>query len=104
VAVVVRPRLVPDRLSYTVRRGTVYRFRGTVIPDLAGETVQLWTDRGGSWRLIDEGREVKLNAESRWVSRRFGTPVRETYRLRARVPATSRHGAASSPVVTVTIR
>ena len=100
----VRPKLTPERLTYRLSRGTAYRFRGTVYPRLAGEQMQLYTDRGGGWHRIDIGGTVRLSKGGTWTSRLFGTPVRETYHLRARVKATARHAEAWSPVVTVTIR
>jgi photosystem II stability/assembly factor-like uncharacterized protein len=100
----VRPRLTPDRLTYELPRGAVYRFTGVVFPALGGETVDLLTDRGGAWHKIDLGGTVKLSDGGVWRSRRFGTPIRETYRLRAHIKATTRHDDAWSPIVTVTIR
>ena len=100
----VRPRLTPDRTRYELRRGSTYRFRGTAFPRLGGEQVQLYTDRGGGWHRIDIGGTVRLSQKGTWTSRLFGTPTRETYRLRARIKATTRHAEAWSPVVTVVIR
>ena len=39
-----------------------------------------------------------------WQSRKFGTPVAETYHLRAHLKRTSTHAEAWSRIVTVTIR
>lgn len=100
----VSPRLTPDKLRITVSRGKVYRFKGTVYPALRGEKVELFTDRGGKWRRVSLGGVVKLLDGTRWVSRQFGTPVRETYHLRATIQATSRHEAARSATVTVVVR
>jgi hypothetical protein len=47
---------------------------------------------------------VKLRRGTRWVSRLFGTPARETYHLRAYMAATARHASASSVTVTVIVR
>jgi len=102
--VTVRPKLTPDKLRIVVRRGDVYRFKGSVYPRLAGERVRLYTDRGGTWRVVKIGGVVKLRDGIRWKSRLFGTPVRETYHLRAKIAATTRHGASQSPVVTVVVR
>lgn len=102
--VTVAPRLTPDALRITVRRGTTYRFKGTVYPALRGEKVRLYTDRGGGWHQIELGGVVKLADGTRWTSRAFGTPIRETYHLRARIDATSRHAMARSPVVTVVVK
>jgi hypothetical protein len=100
----VRPRLTPARLHYTLAKGTVYRFGGRVTPVLSGERVQLYTDRGGSWRPVAGNATVPVGAGGSWTSRRLGTPLAETYHLRAHVPRTSRHGEAWSPVVTVVVR
>jgi hypothetical protein len=66
--------------------------------------VWLYTDRGGKWRLVSGQSSVKLRDGRTWTSRRFGTPKRETYHLRARVRSTEAHGAAWSRIVTVRIR
>jgi hypothetical protein len=102
--VTVGPKLTPDKLRIVVRRGQAYRFKGSVFPTLRGEKVRLFTDRGGKWHQIDVGGVVKLRDGKRWVSRLFGTPVRETYRLKARILATTKHGASWSPVVTVVVK
>ena len=102
-ALSVRPKLTPDDLSLHLLKHTVYRFTGTAFPALRGERVTLWTDRGGAWHLITLGSGVQLSAAGRWSSRRFGTPLRETYHLQARIAATARHAGARSPVVTVVI-
>ena len=100
----VRPKVTPNHLSYSLRRGAVYRFGGKVYPSLSGESVQLYTDRGGGWHKIDIGGTAKLSSSGTWTSRRFGTPIRETYHLKAHVKATTRHAEAWSAVATVTIR
>ncbi|MFA4966306.1 MAG: hypothetical protein WC709_11840 [Thermoleophilia bacterium] len=102
--ITLRPRITPAKLRYDLRRGSVYRFSGTVSPTLKGERVQLYTDRGGSWRPISLQASVALVDGRTWTSRAFGAPRAETYHLRARMAATRSHGAATSPVVTVTIR
>lgn len=102
--ITVRPRLTPARLRYDLRRGDVYRFSGAVTPTLKGERVQLYTDRGGSWRPITLQASVALVDGRTWTSRSFGAPRAETYHLRARIAATRLHGAAWSAVVTVSIR
>jgi hypothetical protein len=98
------PKVTPERLAYDLKRGTVYRFSGTVYPALTAETVQIYTNRGGSWHKLDIGGTVKIGTNGAWTSRRFGTPIRESYRLRAYVKATARHPEAWSSVATVTIR
>ena len=102
--VIVRPRLKPDVSRIVVSRGQTYRFRGAVYPTLLDERVRLYTDRGGKWHQISLGGVVKLRDGTRWASRLFGTPKRETYHLRARVDATVRHGASWSLAVTVVVR
>jgi photosystem II stability/assembly factor-like uncharacterized protein len=100
----VSPRLTPARLHYVLRKGAVYRFSGRVSPALPGERVQLFTDRGGSWRPVARDRSVRVSTRGSWTSRQFGTPKSERYRLRAFVRRTSKHGEAWSAAVTVTIR
>ena len=102
--VVVTPKVSTARSSLTLRRGDVYRFSGSVTPTLAGETVSLFTDRGGGWRPVSLQGSVRLEKGRTWTSRQFGTPKAETYHLRARLSATRIHGEAWSRVVTVTIR
>lgn len=104
VKVVVTPKITTARSSFSLRRGDVFRFSGTVTPTLSGESVGLYTDRGGSWRPITVQPSVKLVNGRTWTSRQFGTPKAETYHLRAHLAATSKHGSAWSRVVTVTIR
>ena len=100
----VRPALTPNHRTYDLTRSTVYRFGGTVYPKLAGEELDLYTDRGGSWHKIDIGGTVTISQSGTWTSRAFGTPVRETYHLKAHIRATIRHSQSWTPVVTVTIR
>jgi hypothetical protein len=102
--VVVEPRVATARSRYVLRVGDVFRFSGTVTPRLEGERVELYTDRGGSWRPVSLQRSVALRDGRSWRSRMFGTPTAETYHLRARVPAARAHAGAWSRVVTVTIR
>ena len=102
--VTVRPKLTPDKLRIAVSRGAAYRFKGKVFPTLRGEKVRLYTDRGGKWHQIPIGGVVKLRDGTRWTSRLFGTPKRETYHLRARIDSTTRHGSSWSPIVTVVVR
>ncbi len=101
---VVAPKVKTTRSRYDLRVGSVYRFSGSVTPRLNGERVELYTDRGGSWRPISRQRSVKLLKGRTWKSRLFGTPKAETYRLRARIRSTSKHGGAWSRTVTVSIR
>jgi hypothetical protein len=102
--VAVVPRITTAKARYVLRRGGVFRFSGTVSPRLRGERVELFTDRGGSWRPVSLQPTVALVDGRTWQSRRFGTPVAETYRLRAHLKRTSTHAEAWSRIVTVTIR
>jgi photosystem II stability/assembly factor-like uncharacterized protein len=102
--VTVRPKLTPDKLRIAVSRRAAYRFKGKVFPTLRGEKVRLYTDRGGKWHQIQIGGVVKLRDGTRWTSRLFGTPKRETYHLRARIESTKRHGSSWSAIVTVVVR
>ena len=102
--VVVKPRIGTTRSRYDLRVGDVFRFSGSVTPKLPGERVQLYTDRGGSWRPVSLQGSVELQDGHIWTSRRFGTPKAETYRLRARLSRTRTHDEAWSRIVTVKIR
>ena len=102
--VVVVPRIATSRSRYDLRRRAVFRFSGSVTPRLPGERVQLFTDRGGSWRPVSRQSFVRLVDGRTWTSRSFGTPVAEKYRLRARLAATQAHAAAWSRAVTVVVR
>lgn len=100
----VAPKLTPGRGTLNLALGAIYRFSGKVQPILPREPVQLWTDRGGAWHRIGLGGSVLVSSSGVWTSRRFGTPIAETYHLQARIAATARHAAGRSPVVTVTVR
>jgi photosystem II stability/assembly factor-like uncharacterized protein len=102
--VIVTPKISTTQSGFKLRVGDVFRFSGSVTPALPGEKLDLFTDRGGSWRRVSRQGSVKLPAGQTWTSRRFGTPKAETYHLRAHLAATSTHGEAWSRVVTVTIR
>ena len=102
--IVAVPRITTARSRYDLRAGDVFRFSGTVAPVLRGERVELLTDRGGGWRPVSGSAKVKLRQGHAWTSRAFGTPKAETYRLRAHIAATAKHGEAWSRSVTVTIR
>ncbi len=58
--VVVVPKVLTAKSRYDLRRGSVFRFSGTVAPQLRGERVELYTDRGGSWRPVSLQRTVAL--------------------------------------------
>ena len=98
------PRITTARSRYDLRTGAVFRFSGSVSPQLSGERVELFTDRGGSWRPVSLQRSVALRDGRTWTSRQFGTPKAETYHLRAHLPRTRTHAEAWSRIVTVTIR
>ncbi len=98
------PRITTARSRYDLRTGDVFRFSGTVAPVLHGERVELLTNRGGGWRPVSGSAKVKLRKGHTWTSRAFGTPKAETYKLRAHLATTARHGEAWSRIVTVTIR
>jgi len=102
--VIVAPRITTARASFKLRVGDVFRFSGSISPALPGAKVDLFTDRGGSWRRVSLQGSVKVQDGRTWTSRSFGTPKAETYHLRAHLSATRTHGAAWSRVVTVTIR
>jgi len=102
--VVAVPKVTTTRSRYDLRKGSVFRFSGSVAPQLGGERVELFTDRGGSWRPVSLQRSVALRNGHSWTSRPFGTPKAETYHLRAHLPRTRQHAAAWSRIVTVAIR
>lgn len=101
--VTVVPRMTTSKARYDLHRGQVFRFSGSVSPQLSGERVELYTDRGGRWRPVSLQPSVKLRSGRTWTSRLFGTPKAETYHLRAHLKSTSRHAEAWSRVVTVSI-
>ena len=102
--VVAVPKVTTARSRYDLRVGAVFRFSGSVAPQLPHERVELYTDRGGSWRPVSLQHSVALRNGHTWTSRAFGTPKAETYHLRAHVAATPRHAEAWSRIVTVAIR
>ena len=104
VKVVVVPKVGTARSRYDLRAGSVFRFSGSVTPKLPGERIELFTDRGGSWRPVSVQSSVRLQNGRTWTSRAFGTPRAETYHLKAHIKATKAHGEAWSRVVTVSIR
>ena len=102
--VVAVPKVTTARSRYTLRRGAVFRFSGSVTPKLSGERVELFTDRGGRWRPVSLQRSVALRKGRLWTSRAFGAPKAETYHLRAHLRRTRQHAEAWSRIVTVKIR
>jgi len=101
--VVVEPRVTTARSRYDLRVGAVFRFSGSVAPRLRRESVELFTDRGGSWRPVSLQHSVALHDGRTWTSRKFGTPKAETYHLRAHLPGTRVHAESWSRIVTVAI-
>ena len=88
-------------LALRPARRRVFRFSGSVAPQLSGERVELFTDRGGSWRPVSLQHSVALQNGRSWTSRPFGTPKAETYHLRAHLRRTRAHAEAWSRIVTV---
>ena len=99
----VEPKVGTARARYDLRVGDVFRFSGSVAPQLPGTRVELFTDRGGGWRPVSLQRSVALHDGRTWTSRQFGTPKAETYHLRAHLTRTSTHAEAWSRAVTVSI-
>ena len=100
----VRPEIILSRTSLRLRRGAVYRLSGQVWPARPGGKVTIWTNRGGAWHRIASGGVVGLVGGSTFATRRFGTPVRQSYELQVRLAANASHLAAKSAMVKVTIR
>ena len=74
-----------------------------------GGVVEVWTDRAGNrklgpWHRISQGGYVNLVNGTTFTTRRFGTPVRETYHLKILMRADSQHLSGWSPRITVTVR
>ena len=95
------PRVTAARKHYDLRVGDVFRFSGSVSPQLTDERVELLTDRGGGWRPVALQPSVALSSGHTWTSRKFGTPKAETYHLRAHLARTARHAEAWSGIVIV---
>ena len=104
VTVGVRPEVTVARRSVALHKGAVYRLSGQVFPAQVGRTVQIWTNRGGSWHRLKLGGTVSLVHGSAYATRKFGTPARETYKLQVRMAASAAYLAAVSPQVTVTVK
>jgi photosystem II stability/assembly factor-like uncharacterized protein len=109
VRVGVRHKVGVSSTSITVRRGTVYQVSGSVFPTKIGGVVEVWTDRAGNrklgpWHRILVGGYVPLANGSTYATRRFGTPVTETYHLKVRMAGDAHHLVGWSPRVTVTVR
>jgi hypothetical protein len=109
VAVGVRRRVSVPATTYRLSRHDVYRLRGSVEPAAPGRHVEVWTDRVadhrlGPWHRISLGWRVPLADGRTFVTRRFGTPVRETYHLKIRMPPAGRHLAGWSPRITVIVQ
>ena len=75
----------------------------------AGRYVEVWSDRVGdrrlgAWHRIRIGWRVPLTDGRTFVTRTFGTPLRETYHLKIRMAGDGQHLAGWSPRITVTVR
>ena len=101
--VTVMPTVTVAQGSITRRRGSTYRLSGTVRPAHPGGKVILFTDRGGGWRRVSPGAVVALQGGTRFETRLFGCPKRETYHMKVVLPADKLHPSASSRTITVTI-
>jgi hypothetical protein len=110
VSVGVRHKVSVTSTAYRPELHEVFRVRGSVTPIApSGRSVEVWTDRAGdhrlgAWHRIDVGWMAPLTNGSTFVTRKFGTPVRETYHLRIRMAADEGHLAGRSPQITVTVR
>jgi photosystem II stability/assembly factor-like uncharacterized protein len=106
----VRHKVSVSTTTYRLSRNEIYRVKGSVAPTApAGRYVEVWTDRVGdrrlgSWHRIRLGWLVLLTDGSTFVTRAFGTPVRETYHLKIRMPGDSEHLPGWSARITVTVR
>jgi photosystem II stability/assembly factor-like uncharacterized protein len=104
----VRHKVSVRTTSFRLHVGNVYRVRGTVSPAKPGGVVEVWTDRAGNhklgaWHRIGLGGYVKLTNGTTFITRKFGTPVRETYHLKVFMRADSQHVGGWSPRITVTV-
>jgi photosystem II stability/assembly factor-like uncharacterized protein len=110
VAVGVRHKVSVSTTSRRLPLHEVFRVRGSVAPTApAGRYVEVWTDRVGdhrlgAWHRIHVGSRVLLTNGRTFVTRTFGTPVREMYHLKIRMAGDGRHLAGWSPRITVTVR
>jgi len=110
VPVGVRRKVSVSSTALRVRLHRVFRVRGSVAPSVPrGHYVQVWTDRAGdrrlgSWHRISVGWTARLTDGRTFVSRAFGTPVRETYHLKVRVAGDGKHLEGWSPRITVSVR
>jgi hypothetical protein len=104
VTVGVRPDIVVNRSSLRLRKGAAYRLTGQVFPAESGASVTIWTNRGRRWHRVTIGGTVRLSGGSTFKTRLFGTPQRQRYLLQVRMAANSRHLAAVSSLIRVTIR
>ena len=109
VPVGVRHRVRVSSTSIKLARGSVYRVSGSVSPRKVGGAVEVWTDRAGNrklgpWHRISQGAYVALVNGTTFTTRRFGTPVRETYHLKVLMRADAQHLGGWSPRITVTVR
>jgi len=102
--VAVRPQISLASSSFTLRKGRTYRLSGRVFPVEIGRKVTVWTNRGGAWRPVSGGGTYTLVHGTSFVTRLFGTPKRENYKLQVRLAGNASYRAARSVVVKATIR
>jgi hypothetical protein len=100
----VRPIITVPSTSLVERKGVAYRLRGHVSPVERGRKVTIWTNRGGGWHKVASGAVFALAGGTSFVSRQFGTPLRESYELQVRLPASGAYLAANSALIHVTVR
>ena len=100
----VRPIITVTSTSLQVRKGTAYRLHGRVSPVEHGRSVTIWTNRGGGWHKVSNGAVFTLSRGLTFTTRQFGTPLRESYDLQVRLPASGAYLAANSPLIHVTVR
>ena len=109
VRVGVRHKVSVSSTSIKLSLGKVYGVSGSVSPAKPRGVVEVWTDRAGDdgghgTASLAEGGYVTLVNGTTFSTRRFGTPVRETYHLKMLMRADSKHLSGWSPRITVTVR
>jgi hypothetical protein len=100
----VRPIITVPSTSLVERKGVAYRLRGHVSPVERGRKVTVWTNRGGGWHKVASGAVFTLSRGLSFTTRQFGTPLRESYELQVRLPASGAYLAANSALIHVTVR
>ena len=100
----VRPLItVASTVAAACAKGRLPRAR-TVSPVEPGRSVTIWTNRGGGWHKVSDGGVFTLSRGLTFTTRQFGTPLRESYDLQVRLPASGAYLAANSPLIHVTVR